>query len=125
VRARRRTDIIHHRQGGRREVFVGVDSHKDTLATCVVDGAGREIAAATFENSPAGHAKLLRWMQVAGDIERVGVECSGTYGAGLGRFLVEQGVAAFEVPTKLSVRERRHLRRPGSRILGTRSPSPA
>jgi transposase len=94
-------------------VFVGVDSHKDTLATCVVDGAGREIAAATFENSPAGHAKLLRWMQVAGDIERVGVECSGTYGAGLGRFLVEQGVAAFEVPTKLSVRERRHLRRPG------------
>lgn len=94
-------------------MFVGVDSHKDTLAACVVDGAGREVAAATFENSPAGHAKLLRWAQGAGDIQRVGVECSGTYGAAFGRLLVEQGVAAFEVPTKLSVRERRHLRQPG------------
>jgi transposase len=94
-------------------VFVGVDSHKDTLAACVVDEAGREIAAATFENSPAGHTKLLRWAQGIGDVQRVGVECSGTYGAAFGRLLVEHDVAAFEVPTKLSVRERRHLRRPG------------
>ena len=94
-------------------MFVGVDSHKDTLAACVVDEAGREIAAATCENSPTGHAKLLRWAQRTGEIQRVGVECSGTYGRAFAKLVLEQGVAAFEVPTRLSVRERRHLRRPG------------
>lgn len=80
--------------------YLGVDSQKDSLAAWIVDGAGREIAASTFENSPSAHTKLPRWIHTAGYIERVGVECSGTYGAGLGRFLVERSIAAFEVPTQ-------------------------
>jgi transposase len=107
--------VDHHpraaREGG--PVFVGIDSHKDTLAACVVDVSGREVRSAAFENSPAGHLDLLRWARQAGDLERFGIEGSANLAAGLARRLMAEGEAVFEVPCEMTVRERRRLRRPG------------
>ena len=36
--------------------MIGVDSHKRSLALCVVDELGRALAARTVANSPKGHA---------------------------------------------------------------------
>lgn len=94
-------------------MFVGIDSHKDTLAACVVDVSGREVRSAAFENSPAGHLDLLRWARQAGDLERFGIEGSANLAAGLARRLMAEGEAVFEVPCEMTVRERRRLRRPG------------
>jgi len=93
-------------------VYLGVDSHKDSLAASIVDVAGREVKAHTFTNTPVGHRQLLRWA-LAGGVERFGIECSGTYGAALAKVLLAAGVDVREVPPKLSVRERRRGRRLG------------
>ena len=40
-------------------LFFGVDSHKDSLAACLVDQTGAQLAVATFPNTPDGHGDLL------------------------------------------------------------------
>ena len=42
-------------------MFIGVDTHKDTLAVSCVDQAGQQVAHHSFANTPAGHAELLSW----------------------------------------------------------------
>ena len=94
-------------------LFAGVDSHKDTLAVCLVDPAGRGQAAASFPNTPVGHRRLAAWLDRHGPPSRVGVEGGANLGAGLARFLHDHGIDVREVPCALTVRERRRLRRPG------------
>jgi len=38
---------------------VGIDTHKDTLAVCVVDALGAPRSERIFDNEPAGHQALL------------------------------------------------------------------
>jgi transposase len=113
-------------------VFAGVDTHKDTLAVCLVDQPGRACAQATFANTPAGHAQLAAWLTEHGPTIRVGIEGAANLGAGLARWLHKAGVDVREVPCALTARERRRLRRPGKSdptdalaIAPTRWPSPA
>jgi len=94
-------------------LFCGIDSHKDTLAVCLVDQTGRCLAAASFANAPAGHHQLAAWLDRHGPVARVGVEGGANLGAGLARFLRDHGLDVREVPCALTVRERRRLRRPG------------
>lgn len=51
---------------------------------------------------------MLAWMRSFGDLQRVGVECSGSYGAGLLRYMQTAGVEILEVtaPDKLDRRRR-------------------
>lgn len=94
-------------------MFAGVDSHKDSLAVCLVDQTGRAHAQAAFANTPAGHRRLAAWLDRHGPATRVGVEGGANLGAGLARFLADRGLDVREVPCALTVRERRRLRRPG------------
>jgi transposase len=94
-------------------VFCGVDSHKDTLAACLVDQAGRCLHTAEVANTAAGHRQLLAWLRRHGPVSRAGVEGGANLGAALASFLRDHGVDVREVPGALTVRERRRLRRPG------------
>jgi len=90
----------------------GIDTHKATLAACCVDDIGQALAEQTFPNDPAGFEALLAWL--AGlEVDRVGLEGSAGYGAAAARFLLDQRVAAVEVPPQLSHRERSRTRRAG------------
>jgi transposase len=40
---------------------------------------------------------LIAWMRSLGDVARVGVECTGSYGAGLTRYLGAQNIPTLEV----------------------------
>ncbi len=42
---------------------------------------------------------MLAWMRFFGQLRRVGVEATGTYGAGLLRYLQNAGVEVLEVTT--------------------------
>src|SRR6478672_13291315 len=42
---------------------------------------------------------MLAWMRYFGEVQRVGVESTGSYGAGLLRFLQHAGVTVLEVTT--------------------------
>jgi transposase len=94
-------------------VAVGIDTHKDSLAACVVDEVGNPIAQRTFGNDARAHEALLAWTQSAAAQATVGIEGSSRYGAAAARFLLAAGVAVREVPPQLTYRERGRTRLPG------------
>ena len=87
-------------------VVGGVDTHRDTHVGAVVDTAGRLLGSDQFRADPAGYTRLVAWMWSWGRICRVGVEGTGSYGAGLTRHLGEAGIRVVEVN-----RPNRQLRR--------------
>lgn len=80
-------------------VIGGVDTHKDLHVAAVVDDHNRVLATASFPATRQGYGRLLAWMRSYGDLCRVGVECTGSYGAGLFRSLRRAGVEVLEVTT--------------------------
>jgi transposase len=92
---------------------IGIDTHKATLAACLVDQLGSALAERIFANDPAGHQALLEWVQATAPSARVGVEGSASFGASAARFLVGAGLTVREVPPQLSRRERLRTRRAG------------
>jgi transposase len=78
-------------------VIGGVDTHKDVHVAAVVDDRGKLLDAEEFPTTAAGYTKLLTWMQSFGTLDKVGVEGTGAYGAGLARHLAAEGIAVVEV----------------------------
>jgi hypothetical protein len=68
-------------------IIGGVDAHKDTHHVVALDGHGIRLADQAFPATLVGYQQLLNWLRSVGLIDRVGVESSGSYGAGLARFL--------------------------------------
>lgn len=76
----------------------GVDTHLDVHVCVAVDASTmRRLGAASFAVTTAGYAELLEWLESFGPVGKVGVEGTGTYGAGLSRFLTANGVEVLEV----------------------------
>lgn len=74
-----------------------------------IDAAGRILGDREFLATGAGYLELVRWLTGLGEIVKVGVEGTGSYGAGLARFLAEQAVTVVEVDRP----DRRSRRRQG------------
>ena len=89
-----------------RIVFGGVDTHRDTHVAAVVDATGGVLGTAPFAADAAGYEQLGDWLGSHGSVARVGIEGTGSYGAGLTRHLVSIGVEVVEVN-----RPNRQLRR--------------
>ena len=66
-------------------VFGGVDTHKDVHVAAAVDAAGRLLGTAEFAADSRGYDQLAGWLESWGAVGRVGVEGTGSYGAGLAR----------------------------------------
>lgn len=82
-----------------RRVVGGVDTHKDLHMAAVVDERDRVLGTECFASTRQGYRQMLAWMRSFGEVVRVGVGCTGTYGAGLLRFLQKSGVTVREVTT--------------------------
>jgi transposase len=80
-----------------RSVTGGVDTHLDFHVAAVVDANGGMLGVASFPTTPGGFAELHGWLCGFGTLDRVGVEGTGAYGAGLARFLRSAGVLVLEV----------------------------
>jgi transposase len=78
-------------------VTAGVDTHGQTHHAAVIDQAGRHLNDAEFPTTLAGYRALLHWLTGHGEVDRVGVEGTGTYGVGLTRVLREHGLVVVEV----------------------------
>lgn len=78
-------------------VFGGVDTHKDVHVAAVVDERGKILDTAFFNANAKGYRALLTWLESFGALVKVGVEGTGSYGAGLTRHLQESGVEVVEV----------------------------
>jgi transposase len=80
-------------------VVGGVDTHKDLHVAAVVDEHDRVLGSQCFPTTRHGYKQMLTWMRSFGLLQRVGVESTGTYGAGLLRYLQHAGIEVLEVTT--------------------------
>jgi transposase len=81
-----------------RRVTGGVDTHADVHVAVALDSATGHVAGAgSFAATAVGYAELLAWMRQHGHIDKIGVEGTGAYGAGLTRHLRREGVEVIEV----------------------------
>ena len=78
-------------------VTVGVDTHLDQHVAAVIDQAGRLCGTQAFAASTRGYVALVTWAERFGPVECIGIEGTGTYGAGLARFARAYGLQVVEV----------------------------
>lgn len=79
------------------QLVVGVDTHQQNHHAVVLDHAGGMLASREFPATIAGYRGLLAWASGLGAPAVFGVESTGSYGAGLARFLLVEGVVVVEV----------------------------
>ena len=91
-----------------RQVTGGVDTHGEVHVAAVIDATGRILATSSFGATLVGYRGLLRWLRRHGHVVGVGVEGTGSYGAGLARYLTSEGVTVTEVNRPDRQRRRRH-----------------
>lgn len=80
-----------------RLVCGGVDTHSLVHVAAVVDANGGLLGVEEFEVARAGYEKLLDWLRGHGEVMRVGIEGTGSYGADLARHLAANDVDVVEV----------------------------
>lgn len=78
-------------------ITLGVDTHKDTHVAVALDGIGRHQGTLSVPTNPAGYRNLVQWASGFGPLAHVGVEGTGSFGAGLARFLKARGIWVSEV----------------------------
>jgi transposase len=80
-----------------RTVTGGIDTHSEVHVAAALDEVGGLLGAESFEANPDGYVALLTWLRAFGDVTKVGVEGTGSYGAGVARFLARAGIEVIEV----------------------------
>ena len=79
------------------QIIGGVDTHQDLHTAAVVSHDGTVLGTESFSTTRAGYRAMLRWFRSHGELLRVGVESTGTYGAGITRHLALSGIPVLEV----------------------------
>ncbi|WP_010541492.1 IS110 family transposase [Dietzia alimentaria] len=81
-----------------RQVVGGVDTHKQTHHAAILDAStGKQLTDREFPATAAGYSQLVMWMQGHGEVLKVGIEGTGSYGVGLCRQFKAQNVTVIEV----------------------------
>lgn len=91
-----------------RSIVCGVDTHKDQHVAVVLDATGRMLGEQSFDTNSSGYALLLEWCMTFGEIAAVGIEGSGSYGAGLNRHFRAADIIVHEVMSPKRQTRRRH-----------------
>lgn len=86
-----------------------MDTHGKTHHCAVIDANGQLLGDQEFQATAAGYQTLLSWLRSCGEVVTVGIEGTGSYGAGLARALTGAGLGVVEVDRP----DRRARRRAG------------
>lgn len=90
------------------QLILGVDTHLDLHVAVLINKIGQVVCTAEFETNKQGYNKLLKWCYSFGQLLKAGIEGTGTYGAGLTRFMLCNNITVYEV--NRPNRARRRLR---------------
>ena len=82
---------------GAAKVIVGVDTHRDEHVAVAVDWLGARLGQHRLPTVPRGYESLHCWASGLGEVVAFGIEGTGSYGAGLARFLAGRGRTVIEV----------------------------
>lgn len=85
--------------GRQPDIIIGVDAHKHTHHAVALTSIGERLSDCEFPVTTRGYADLLAWAHDHGQIVAFGVESTGSYAAGLSRFLTDHGIEVREVNT--------------------------
>ena len=80
-----------------RAITGGVDTHADVHVAAALDPIGGLLGVREFPATAAGYARLLGWLGGFGTVALVGIEGTGSYGAGLARHVAAAGIRVVEV----------------------------
>ncbi len=78
-------------------IIGGVDTHQDSHTAAIVTLEGMVLGTESFPTSRSGYLAMLAWFRSRGELLRVGVESTGSYGAGIARHLTRLGIPVLEV----------------------------
>jgi len=81
----------------RRRVVIGIDTHLDTIHLAAITDTGQLLGDAEFATSPAGYWAAICWARSFGEVLSVGVEGTGSYGAGITQALQANDIHVAEV----------------------------
>jgi transposase len=90
-----------------RRITGGVDTHLDTHVAAALDERGAQLGVQSFPATGSGYRELLEWLEEFGTVELIGVEGTGSYGAGLTRHLLSHQVTVVEIDRPNRQRRRR------------------
>jgi transposase len=79
-----------------RAITGGAGTHADTHVAAALDPVGGLLGVREFPATPAGYSGLLGWLGGFGTVCLVGIEGTGSYGAGLSRHVTASGVRVVE-----------------------------
>ena len=74
-----------------------MDTHADMHVAAALDPVGGLLGVREFPATATGYADLLSWLSGFGTVALAGVEGTGSYGAGLARYLAAAGIRVVEV----------------------------
>ena len=75
----------------------GVDTHLDVHVAAALNAVGGVLGVESFPADGPGYRRLLAWLGSFGTVVLVGVEGTGSYGAGVTRHLLDKGIRVVEV----------------------------
>ena len=104
------------------QVIIGVDTHRDMHVAVAIDERGVRLDEKHVAVATCGYEELERWSCDLGQVHAFGVEGTGSYGAGLARFLTCRGYTVIEInrPDR-SVRYRKGKSDPTDAEMAARS----
>ncbi len=91
------TGIVGQEASRAVQVVVGVDTHQDEHVAVAIDRQGVRLGEQHSPATTSGYRALEQWFRSLGEISAFGIEGTGSYGAGLARFLTRRGYAVVEV----------------------------
>ena len=91
------TSAVSHISSRAIQVVVGIDTHQDQHVAVAVDQLGIRLNEYSTPATTWGYGELERWARDLGQVCAFGIEGTGSYGAGVARFLTSRGYAVFEV----------------------------
>ena len=79
------------------DILVGIDTHKHVHAAVAITALGARLGELSFPVGPKGYRQLAAWAGSLGKVRAFGIEGTGSYGAGVSRFLRGEGHSVVEV----------------------------
>ncbi len=116
------TGAVSHISSRPVQVIIGVDTHKDQHVAVAIDERSVRLDEKQVPVAVCGYEELERWSRSLGQVHAFGVEGTGSYGAGLARFLTDRNYTVVEVnrPDR-SVRYRKGKSDPTDAEMAARS----
>jgi transposase len=78
-------------------IVAGADTHADTIHVAVITMTGQPVGDREFPTTRTGYAAAITFLTSLGQVERIGVEGTASYGAGFTRALTGAGIKVVEV----------------------------